>query len=281
MSVLLQIRSRYLGMNPAFRKVADYFLNNRFTECVEMSEVTRATGVSKATVSRFAHWMGYGGYKGFQMDLIRANLVSDESPEGGGTALFGYRDVTMRDSAQELCRKIFLSNIKALEDTLALIDVPVLEEMVRHLAKGGIFYIFASGRSFVAGDSLRKRLMRLDIPCACYNDPHEQALASTLIRPEHLVLGISAFGRSSSTLRAMVVGLTSHRGTPIERMATHMLYTVSSDPIFHSAEPSCTTVTHIALLDCVYMMLVMRDPKPARRLLEEGAEAMEGERMQR
>ena len=60
-----------------------------------------------------------------------------------------------------------------------------------------------------------------------------------------------------------------------------MLYTVTSDPIFHSAEPSCTTVTHIALLDCLYMMLVMRDPKPVRRILEEGAEAMEGERILR
>ena len=113
-------------------------------------------------MSRFVQELGYSGYKSFQMDLVRANRVSsDETPENTNTGVFGYRDVAIHDSATEICRKVFLSNIKALEDTLEMIDFSVMEKIVQHIGKGGNFYIFASGRSFVAAESICKRLMRL------------------------------------------------------------------------------------------------------------------------
>lgn len=258
-------------------------------EYVPIAEVSNAAGVSKATVSRFVQEMGYSGYKTFQTEMVRANLVNVNA-NNDGTELFGYGDVEIHDNAAEIGRKVFLSNIKALEDTLEMIDFSVLEQMAYMLGEGSNFIIFASGRSFVAADSIRKRVARLGLNCNAYNDPHEQALASVMVKPGDLVVGISAFGRSASVLHAMerckksgamVVGLTSYRDTPIEKVSTHMLYTITSDPIFNSAEPSCTTVTHIALLDCLYMMLVMKNFRPVRELLKEGAEAMESERLRR
>jgi len=283
-SVLLQMRSKYMSFNPAFKKVADFYLKSLSTEYIPITEVANSTGVSKATVSRFIQDMGYSSYKSFQMDLISAIHLNAES---GNTEIFGYGDVHIDDSAEQIGRKVFLSNIKALEDTLEMVDFSVLEEICKQLDKKGNFYIFASGRSIVAAESISKRLTRLGILSIAQNDPHEQALFSTMTKPGDLVVGISAFGRSSSVLRAMerskkngamVVGLTSHRGTPIENVSTHMLYTVTSDPIFHSAEPSCTTITHIVTFDCLYMMLVMKNLHSVHKMLLEGADAMENER---
>lgn len=284
-SVLLQIRSRYLSFNTAFQKVADYYLAYPSTEYIPIAQVTEVTGVSKATVSRFIQEMGYSSYKSFQMDLVRANHIVQESTHDD---FFGYADVTASDSPREIGRKVFLSNVRALEETLELVDFSVLKKMTDHISLGGQVCIFASGRSFVTADSIRKRLMRLDIPCTTYNDPHEQALASTMTKPNDLIIGISAFGRSASVIRAMrrsakngslVIGVSSYQGTPIVKAADHMIYTATSDPILHSSEPSCTTVTHIVVFDCLYMMLVMKNLSQVRHLLKEGAIAMQDERL--
>lgn len=291
MSAIALIRQYYETMNPAHKRVANFFIENSNIKYIEMGEVIKATGVSKSTISRFVKNLGFSGYKTFSSDLLISQASSTQDLLSASTsAVFGYSDITPADTFNEVCQKVFISNIEALKNTLELIDSETLGMMVNHVTSLSRIYIFASGRSSVAAESLYKRLLRLRLCCFFTNDPHEQALASTRVTKHDLVLGISAFGRSASVLHAMkrskdkgamVVGLTSHRNTSIEKNTTYMLYTVTSDPVLHSAEPSCTTTTHIVLLDCLYMMFVMKNSEAIRALLEEGAIAMEDERTSR
>ncbi|MDF3843911.1 MurR/RpiR family transcriptional regulator, partial [Pseudomonas citronellolis] len=58
------------GYSPAFRKLADFVLNNALAvSTMNIDELARAAGVSVATINRFAHRCGCDGYPPFRATL--------------------------------------------------------------------------------------------------------------------------------------------------------------------------------------------------------------------
>lgn len=282
-NLLLRIRNMYPSYSPAFNKIADFLLTNKpGAEYLQIAEVAEKSGVGKATVTRFVRSLGYSSYKKFQMDIARdAAKVPERAPD-----IFGYGHISIEDSVEDVCKIVFRSNVQALRDTLALLDFETLELVADKIMESRQIVIFASGRSKIPAESIRMRLTRMGIICQVFSDSHEQLPRSVLMTPKDLVIGISAFGRSATVIRCMeragkkgavVVGITSCRKTPIVKAAHYMLYTVSSEPLIQGSEPFCTTVTHTTILDCLYMLVVMRTMETSKRNIKDGSAAIEQE----
>ncbi len=281
-AMLLNIRSKIQQLNPAQKVLADYITQNfQNIEGLQIKVLAKNSGVSEASVSRFVKFLGYENYRAFQVDVAKSEVKDEQS------SLKGYSAVNNFDGVDSICYKIFETNIRALRDTLAIINYGLLEQSADLIVKAKKICIFAQGRSAVTANSIRLRLFRLGITCNFYSDTHEQAMASSLMEEGDVAMGISTFGRSKSVLNsvkraaqngAKVIGITSYDDTPLEKAAHITLKSVNNDTVSFGFEPSCSTVTQIVMLDCLYILITNRLNESAEKCFKITCKAIQGEK---
>lgn len=279
--LILDMKTRMNQMNPAQSKIAKYILQNPDKlPGMPIGRLAKASGVSEATISRFVKFMGCANYRDFQAEMVKNNLLNHER-------IRGYAEVKNIDSTSQICRKIFETNIQCLEESLKLIDTAALERAVALIVNNRRLYVFAQGRSMVTANSIRQRLYRLGIACSSYADPHEQAITASLLNEGDVVMGISTFGRSKSVLKnlriasskgAKIIGVSSYCGTPLEATADIMLIASSNEDASFGFEPSCSTISQMVMLDCLYIMIANRMKEEAKAYFALSCEAIESER---
>lgn len=279
--IILNIKSQINQMNPAQIKIARFILKNpEKIAGMAIGELAACSKVSEATVSRFVKYLGFSNYRMFQAEMVKSSVLNSES-------IRGYSEVKKTDSTYQICKKIFDSNIQNLADTLSCVNVKAIEKAARVIVKSKKISIFAQGRSMVTATSIRQRLYRLGITCNCYSDSHEQAIVASLMKSEDVVIGISTFGRSKTVLKnlrygveqgAFSIGVSSYKGTPLEKIVDIMLISASNDSGNFGMEPSCSTVSQMVILDCLYIMIANLMDAEAKRCFRVTCDAIESER---
>lgn len=281
-TIVLSIRSKMQYLNPAQKSLADYILHHYAEmEGMQISVLAKNSGVSEASVSRFVKFLGYGNYRSFQMEIAKSEAVKEKG------SLKGYAEVTDLDDSARVCEKIFETNIQALRDTVTVVRYDLLEQAADFIVKARTICIFAQGRSTITANSIRLRLYRLGIQCTFCSDTHEQAMASSLMTGDDVAIGISTFGRSKAVLNsvrraaengAKVIGVTSYQDTPLQRVADITLHTVNNDEANFGFEPSCSTITQMVMLDCLYILVTFRMKEKAEECFNATCEAIQTER---
>lgn len=279
--LVLHMKAQLQQMNPAQSRIAKYILENPDKlPGMPIGRLARESGVSEATISRFVKFLGCANYRDFQAEMVKNNLLNHDR-------IRGYSDIKNMDSSHQICQKIFDANIHCLADTLTMVDAEALEQAADLIVKSRKLCILAQGRSVVTATSIRQRLYRLGIACTSYSDPHEQAIAASLLKEGDVVMGISTFGRSKNVLKnlrfassrgARIIGVSSYRGTPLEKVSDIMLVSSSNEDASFGFEPSCSTVSQMVMLDCLYIMITNRMKEEARECFRITCEAIESER---
>ena len=67
-------------------------------------------------------------------------------------------------------------------------------------------------------------------------------------------------------------------GTPLEKAADIMLIAASNEEASFGFEPSCSTVSQMVALDCLYIMITNRMNDEAQRFFRITCDAIESER---
>ncbi|MEG1844288.1 MAG: MurR/RpiR family transcriptional regulator [Clostridia bacterium] len=277
----IDIKSRMQSFTRSEKKLATYILGE-FSQIPSMTtgSLSETCDVSKATVTRFVRSLGYESFRSFQIASARGDVATKND-------LFVYGSITDKDSGEGVCRKVFENNIQALLDTMAVIDYSKLEAVADKIVSVRAIYIFAQGRSTVLAESFINRFYRLGFKCFFSSDPHTQGVYSSLASEYDMVLGISTYGRSGTVMRSMqrarnngayVVGLTSSKNTVMSDYADMMLYAVMSGVREQDFEPSCETVSQMLLVDCLYMLLVVKNKDLVRKCFLNTYQAIEEER---
>lgn len=279
--LMLNMKAQLQQMNPAQGRIARYILEHPDKiPAMPIGELARESGVSEATISRFVKYMGCRNFRAFQAEMVKNNLLNHDR-------IRGYADVKNMDNSHQICKKIFDANIQCLADSLSMIDVDAIEQAADLIVRSRKLCILAQGRSVVTANSIRQRLYRLGIACTNYSDPHEQAMAAALLGEGDVVMGISTFGRSKNVLKnlrfassrgAKVIGVSSYRGTPLEKVSDIMLVSSSNEDASFGFEPSCSTVSQMVMLDCLYIMITNRMKEEAQECFRITCEAIESER---
>lgn len=275
--VILSIKNRYSQLNPALRQIADFIISS-YDRVVDMGieDLAIASQVSSASVTRFVKTFGFKNFKNFQLELAKSINAGGE-PSVPATSenmiTFEYGGASKKDSAEQICRKVFVSNLQMLSDTLQTLNFTMVDA-VSNLILGARNVIFLGvGRSHVTAESGRIRFYRLGINCFCYSDAHEQIVAASLADERDVVIGISNYGRSVSVVSnielarrrgAKTIGITSAEGSPLAKAAEHVFLTAYNCDNMefrnqnNTYEPACENITQIALLDCIYMNVALK-----------------------
>lgn len=268
--ILIKMRNLYPQMNWAMKQIADYIISNP----VEASrygahKLAGESGVSDASVSRFAQYMGYENYKRFQLALVSS--LSQKNAAKDTSTWIEYSGKIDRNSTQGVCRTIFQRSIQMLQDTWKNLDINTIEKVAGLIAESKRIILLSVGRSKVTTEALFSRLYRLGYNVQSFNDPHEQVIITSLVGKNDLVIAVSNFGESKSVVEGVVrankngattVGITSVAQSSLAKAVKYCIfsaYDYEAGEMGKYYEPSCENIPQVTIMDCIYMLLAMRE----------------------
>ncbi len=273
-SILLTIRGLLPSLTTGEKKVGNYVL--RYPDAVvklSITELAEACGVSDATIFRFCRKVGTEGYQDFKIALAKESVSPDS---------LVYADVIPEDSLLTMAEKIVEANVKALRDTLKVLDVESLDRALNAILAAGQVQIYAVGGSGVAARELQFKLMQLGINANAFIDSQMQFISASLLSKADVGIAISHSGSKRHTVEALklakasgatTICITSHPASPIAKVADIKLYTSAWEDLVHDDFPSVRNA-QLTLIDVIYEGILKKAPQRAKASLFRTNEAI-------
>lgn len=224
-----RIKSRYDSLCDSEKKVAEYFLNNQFTNfSYSVHELAKIIGTSPATIVKYCKSLGFTGYSEFKYFLQKGIL----SPMGGAVK------IGSDDSAAEINQKVTEYAKSVISNTALILDCNDLEKAITVIASAKKLVIFGEGSSGGIAMTSAITFSNLGLPCDFMQDPFAQIIYATNMRSTDVAIGISNGGKVKNTVDALCVAkqqkatticITGSIDSPITKCADLVLYTASKD----------------------------------------------------
>ena len=206
-----------------------------------------------SSVVRLCKSIGYSGYKEFCRNLSTDLTVNQQDSAT-------YTDIRPGDSVETLLRGVCLSNMQAIENTMSLLDVPVLEKVVDLISAARRVDFYGVGTSGLVAQDARNKFLRINKVSLPSVDPHDQLLCAATLQPGDVAVVISHTGNTKDVLEAVevikqtgatLISVTRFSKNPLAQQADYQLYTASSETMFRSGAMS-SRIALLAVVDVLY-----------------------------
>jgi RpiR family transcriptional regulator, carbohydrate utilization regulator len=252
---LLKIRSLYESLSQTQRQLADYILDHGDDiPFLSVHGLARAAGVSVATISRFAREVGHNDFKEFKTQLGKDSLASVAGI---------YRAITRGDSDEDVIEKVFLGNIKSLEETLKIVNRDDLIRAARTIAISERTVFLGVGSSGNIARDAALRFAHLDVQAEAYCDSYEILVHAARIKKGDVAFGISHTGRSTTTVEALelatsngatAIGMSNFLKSPLHEKSSIFLCTSFPESRVEAAALS-SLIAQTCLIDVLYLLV--------------------------
>jgi DNA-binding MurR/RpiR family transcriptional regulator len=254
---LTRIRSSYPALAASEARVAEWVMQQpEKIVHLSMAQVAQACGVSDTTVLRFCRNAGFQGYTDLKLSVAR-DITSP-------TQII-HDDIVAGDSPGTIARKVFLSNIQAMYDTLEVLDENALSKAIDLLSSARRILIVGVGTSAPIVQSTYNMFMRLGLNCKAQTDSYLQLMEVALLGPGDLVVGISQSGTSMDpvlTLKqakangAATICITGNAQSPITRHADVTLLSIAREA---RIEAIASRLAQISIADALYVIVALNN----------------------
>lgn len=235
------------------QKAAQYILNSpRETINLTITELGVRAGVSEASIVRFAQSLGYSGFHALKIGLAE-DLVSP--------MLLVHEDLTPDDDPASAVQKAMTAGMRSLEDTVRILEMPVLAAAIQAICSAQQIDLFASGNSIPLAMDLNFRLTKIGLRSRFSVDPTVQEMYASLSSPADVAVGISHTGSSKDTVYALelarqrgarTICITNHSDSPLTRYGDYCLFTSTRVSHFREEEMASNLAT-LALVEALYV----------------------------
>ena len=235
------------------QKVAQFIVNApRESINLTITELGKRVGVSDASIVRFAQALGYSGFHALKIRLAE-DIVSPMS--------IVHEDLLPDDGAATAVQKAMTAGLRSLEDTIHILDMPVLEAAIRALCDARQIELFASGNSIPMAMDLNFRLTKIGLRSRFSVDPTMQEMYASLTSSEDVAIGISHTGSSKDTVYALelakergarTVCIVNHSDSPLTRYGDYCLFTSTRVSHFRE-ERMASNLATLALTEALYV----------------------------
>jgi DNA-binding MurR/RpiR family transcriptional regulator len=272
--LLLTIRGLLPALNEQEQKVGEYVLEHA-DEVIHLavSDLGRRASVSDATVVRFCRKVGVGGYGEFKIRLAQ---------ELAGGRRTTYVAIEANDPLVVAVHKVVAGDMKALEDTLRVLDLAAVDRAADSLLAARRVDIYGSGGGGIAALEMQYKLIRVGVRAVPHTDSEMQVISATLLTPADLAIGISHSGESPDVLHALgvarqagarTVAITNHPASAIAQVADVSLCTAAQERQVHGY-PLGARVAQVALIDILYTCLALKRRDETQASLERIGQAL-------
>jgi DNA-binding MurR/RpiR family transcriptional regulator len=269
----VRLQSIYSSLKTAEKKAADFMLkspekiaDNNITEAAEMA------GCSEATLVRIAKRMNYGGYPDLRTSIVNSN---------NGDIL--YAGLTAGDSDSDVVRKVFRASIRAIEDSMNMLDMDNYVKAIDMLRKAGKVLWVGSGDALMIALSGCFKFARIGIDARCMNDFDNQLVQASQLSAGDTVIAISHSGRTHTVLdvvkeakqrKAKIIAITNVPVSPLTKQADAILLTASFLQN-NMGEVMTKRIPELCIIESLYISLVRRRPEETTNTLERSEAALD------
>jgi RpiR family carbohydrate utilization transcriptional regulator len=201
--ILSQIKDSYAELRPAERRVADTVLADvAFSVDASNAEIARRADVSEPTVTRFCRAIGCEGVRDFKLKLAQSVVV-------GRMYLTAGQPVVPTEDASPLWNTVFAEARNALNAVERQVDPAEVVKAADLVASAHQVAVFGLGGSSAAlAQETQYRLFRYGVVVSAHSDPYVMRMTASTLKPNDLVIAISATGRTDEVIEA--VALAKH-----------------------------------------------------------------------
>jgi len=256
----LTIRGLLPSLNEQEQKVGQYVLDHPGEVIyLAVSDLAQRAFASDTTVFRFCRKVGTDGYQNFKIRLTQELATATDRPTT-------YAVVSTDDSLVEAAAKVITADVKALEDTLRVLDLVALNQASDALLTARHVDIYALGGGAIAALELQYKLMRVGVRAVPYIDAEMQVISAALLTSADLAVGISHSGESEGVLHALsvakeagakTIAITNHPASSIAQLADISLGTAAQGALAHGY-PLDARVAQVGLIDLLYTCLALK-----------------------
>lgn len=195
--IISQIKDSYGDLRPAERRVADVVIGDvKFGVDASNAALARRAKVSEPTVTRFCRAIGCEGVRDFKLKLAQSLVVG---------ALYLARPLsTSNDNGMPFWSAVFGEARRALQEAENQLDPSQLQRAADLIAQARQVAVFGLGGSSSAlAQETQYRLFRYGVTVSAHCDPYIMRMTASTLKPDDLVIAISATGRTREVIEAV------------------------------------------------------------------------------
>jgi DNA-binding MurR/RpiR family transcriptional regulator len=218
-------------------------------------------------VVKTAKKLGFDGFRDFREQLSKYNGLPS-------AAL--HQEISSEDSAGDILSKVFNTAIHALQETLAIIDIPTFEKVVDAVHRARQRDLYGVGGSAQIARDVAHKFLRIGLRSAIYDDSHMMLMSASLLGPEDVAIAFSHSGRSSVVIDAIkqarecgatTIAITNFARSPLADIAQFVLCsTARGSPLL--GENAAARVAQLNIMDAVFAAVAQRDYDSAEQSLQ-------------
>lgn len=258
MSIMTQLEFE-LNFSNSEKNIARYILNHGETVLnLSIKQLAKNTYTSPATIVRLCHKLGLEGYQDFkikysaELQYDNKNLIDVNFP------------FSKDDSTWQIVNKIAQLHQEALQDTLNLIDIDNLDQIVALVDQAKKIYLFGFGNSLLAGLDFQHKMMRINKLVEIRPNSGEQGFLSYTCTTEDIAIIISYSGETNELIdiakslkrrHIKVVAITSIGDNRLSKYSDYLINTGSREKIFSKIAPYASKTSISYILDLIFSCL--------------------------
>ena len=272
-----RIRMMRPTLTPLEMRIIDTVINQPFDKSTSLRQVSQTADVSEAMVVKTAKKLGFDGFRDFRQQLSDYNRLP--------TAAL-HQEISSKDSAREVLSKVFNTAIQALQETLAIIDVPTFERVVDAIHHAQQRDLYGMGGSAQIARDVSHKFLRIGLRSAVYDDSHMMLMSASLLGGSYIAIGFSHSGRTSAVIDAIrlaresgavTIAITNYAGSPLTEIAQYVLCsTARGSPLL--GENAAARVAQLNIMDAVFAAVAQRDYDSAEQSLQRTTMAVRAKR---
>ena len=249
----LRLKEMLPKLSPKEGQVAKFVLA-RPAEVVNMTieQIAAQSHTSASAVVRLCKSMGYSGYKELCRMLSSDLAVSSNS--------ISYESIHPGDSTDVIMKNICYSNMKAIENTMNVMDYEALDQAVQLLCKARRIDFYGVGNSALVALDAHNKFLRASMNCTASADYHVQLISACSLKKGDVAVMISYSGETYDMVRlaslvkktgCKIITITTYAKNTLARFADVTLYTVSAETMIRSGAIS-SRIAQLTVIDALY-----------------------------
>lgn len=266
-NVLNTISSLYHSLTKSEKKIADTILRSPdlVSQC-PLSEIAKHLEVGEATLVRFCRTIGFKGFSDFKLELSIELATKDNNDE---TVL--ETEIMPSDDSLTIAQKLQAAVSNVMEETVNLLDLKQLEQVVKAIKKARRIFLFGVGSSGVTAEDAKNKLMRIGFQVDATGNNHFMYMQAALLTPSDVAIGLSHSGYSAETAHtlkiakqngATTVALTHSLRSPVTEYADYVLVNGNKQRKLQG-DSIGTKIAQLFVLDLIYALLVQGEEELA------------------
>jgi DNA-binding MurR/RpiR family transcriptional regulator len=198
-----------------------------------------------------------------------------------------YESLAPTDTISTIVDKVFNSNIKALQDSLKIVNKEGIEAAIEAIiiSKHLVFY-GVGGSNIIALDGQHKFLRIGFLPLA-FSDSNVQLMSAVTLGPGDVVIAISHSGASEATIEmvdfasragAKIITITDYNRCPILKFSDIQLFTSSPETAF-KPEALSSRIAELSIIDSLFIGTVMKRYKESFGYMKKTRSALDSKKI--